>query len=92
MYILGIDLGTSSLKGLVMDRNGTIQGAASKDYPLLQPEAGFSEQDPKDWIQACGQVIEELAEKVPDFTQKIEGISFSGQMHSLVVLDEANQP
>ena len=62
MYILGIDLGTSSLKGLVMDRNGTIQGAASKDYPLLQPEAGFSEQDPKDWIQACGQVIEELAE------------------------------
>ncbi len=92
MYILGIDLGTSSLKGLVMDRNGTIQGAASEDYPLLQPEAGFSEQDPKDWIQACGQVIEELAEKVPDFTQKIEGISFSGQMHSLVVLDEANQP
>lgn len=90
-YILGIDLGTSSLKGLVLDKNGKVVGCASAEYPLIQPKAGYSEQDPKEWVQACERVIESLAKEIPDFTGELEGISFSGQMHSLVVLNERNQ-
>lgn len=90
-YVLGIDLGTSSLKGLLVNQEGTIIATASSSYPLVHPAPGFSEQDPKLWIEAADKVILELHATVADFSDKIVGISFSGQMHSLVVLDEANE-
>lgn len=87
-YVLGIDLGTSSLKGLLMNQNGEVVASASSDYPLIHLAPGYSEQDPQKWIEACEIVLETLSKEVADFTQQLEGISFSGQMHSLVVLDE----
>ncbi|MHC5268575.1 xylulokinase [Enterococcus sp. LJL98] len=90
-YVLGLDLGTSSLKGLLMDENGKSQGSATADYPLLHPATGYSEQNPAEWLQACEKVFETLAAEVPDFTEKLTGISFSGQMHSLVVLNSEKE-
>lgn len=87
-YVLGIDLGTSSLKGLLVDQEGSVVAQASSDYGLIHLQPGFSEQQPEDWITACHHVLEELVATVPDVASELEGISFSGQMHSLVLLDE----
>ena len=87
-YVLGLDLGTSALKGLLIDEKGTIIGSATADYPLIHPASGYSEQDPNEWLKACEQVFESLQTTVADFGEQLAGISFSGQMHSLVVLDE----
>lgn len=90
-YVLGLDLGTSSLKGLLMNEKGQSCGSATADYPLLHPATGYSEQNPAEWLQACAKVFETLTTKVPDFTAELAGISFSGQMHSLVVLDDQKE-
>lgn len=90
-YVLGIDLGTSSLKGLLVDKTGQVVASASEDYGLIHLQPGFSEQNPADWVTACDKVFEKLSEKVADFRSQLEGISFSGQMHSLVLLDEESQ-
>lgn len=90
-YVLGIDLGTSSLKGLLVDQTGKVIATASSEYGLIHLQSGYSEQEPKEWVRACDEVLVQLAKDVPDFTEKVEGISFSGQMHSLVLLDEEEQ-
>jgi xylulokinase len=89
-YLLGLDLGTSSLKGLVFDQSGQLINTASADYPLTSPRPGYSEQDPNHWRQAAQTVIFELLDKIPELRKELIGISFSGQMHSLVLLDEEN--
>ncbi|WP_161980544.1 xylulokinase [Streptococcus sp. S784/96/1] len=90
-YVLGIDLGTSSLKGLLVDQSGKVVASASADYGLIHLQPGYSEQYPSDWVVAYDKVFEELVETVSDFTTGLEGISFSGQMHSLVLLDENSE-
>lgn len=87
-YVLGIDLGTSSLKGTLVDNDGKVRAIASSEYALSHPKAGYSEQNPKAWIKACSEVLGQLKQQVADFTTGLAGISFSGQMHSLVLLDE----
>lgn len=87
-YICGIDLGTSSMKGIVIDQNGKLLGSAQSAYPLIVLESGTSEQDPKEWIRAFHDVLFALIEKIPDLREELVGISFSGQMHSLVILDQ----
>ncbi|MCD5100548.1 xylulokinase [Enterococcus faecium] len=89
-YVLGLDLGTGSLKGLLMTKEGSIITTKSADYPLVIPQPGYSEQDPAEWLKATEQVIQEIIEEVPDAASSIKGISFSGQMHSLVLLDDEN--
>lgn len=90
-YVLGIDLGTSSVKGLLVNRTGQIVASKSQSYPLETPKTGYSEQDPAYWIKATEKVIYEMIEEVPDMMEKLEGISFSGQMHSLVLLDDTGE-
>lgn len=90
-YVLGLDLGTSSLKGLLVNKEGKIIDSATADYPLIQPKSGYSEQNPDLWIEAANKVIKKISAEVSDFKEKLEGISFSGQMHSLVLLDEQNE-
>lgn len=51
-YVIGIDLGTSSVKGLVVDKNGEVKEQATESYPLIQSQKGYSEQNPKEWIEA----------------------------------------
>ena len=91
MYVLGIDLGTGSLKGVLVNKSGEVVATQSSDYPLHTPQPGFSEQDPALWVEACDIVMDKLAAAVPDFKQNLTGISFAGQMHSLVLLDDNKQ-
>lgn len=86
-YVLGLDLGTSSLKGNLLDETGKTVGIESVEYELLNSKSGYNEQDPNEWIQACQRLFEKFISSVSDFRKKLEGISFSGQMHSLVVTD-----
>ena len=85
---VGIDLGTSAVKLLLMDETGTILKTVSKEYPISFPKPGWSEQDPYDWFKQSLAGMKELITGVED---KIEGISFGGQMHGLVVLDKEDQ-
>lgn len=92
MYVIGLDLGTSALKGLVVNQKGEMVAEATAGYPLSTPQVGFSEQDPNDWLRAAEQVLTDLVQQLPELKEELIGISFSGQMHSLVLLDENNQP
>ena len=85
MLYIGVDLGTSAVKLLMMDENGTIKKIVSKEYPLFFPHPGWSEQRPDDWFSKSMEGIKELTAEC-DKT-KVAGISFGGQMHGLVALD-----
>lgn len=91
-YVLGIDLGTSSLKGLLMDQTGSVICEKNAKYSISIPNLGFSEQNPAHWINACEEILKAISNEVSDFNESLEGISFSGQMHTLVVLDSDNNP
>ena len=85
LYI-GIDLGTSAMKLLLMDASGTIHNTVTKEYPLEFPQPGWSQQNPEDWKKAF---FEGLPELLKDFDAScVAGIGCGGQMHGLVVLDE----
>ena len=86
MLYIGIDLGTSAVKLLLMDEKGSIKNIVSKEYPLYFPHPGWSEQKPEDWYE---QVMAGLKDLIKDADKsQIAGISFGGQMHGLVILDE----
>ncbi len=85
MYI-GIDLGTSAVKLLLVDSEGKILNEVSKEYPVFYPHSGWSEQNPYDWKKAVFEGIKELTENFDN--TEIKGIGCGGQMHGLVVLDE----
>ncbi|MCQ2507011.1 MAG: xylulokinase [Lachnospiraceae bacterium] len=89
MYFIGIDLGTSSVKLLMMDENGKTVNIVSRDYPLYFPKPGWSEQDPRDWYRETITGLKELTEGFNK--DEVRGISFGGQMHGLVVLDENDE-
>ncbi len=86
MYYLGVDLGTSSIKLVVMDEKGAIQATAGAEYGLSFPKPGWSEQEPADWVKGMKESFKKLSEKVD--LKKVKGISFGGQMHGLVILDD----
>lgn len=90
-YVLGVDLGTSSVKVSAVDKTGMIVAQQSYDYPLSQPKPGYSEQNPEDWVTATTVAIDRLILKDGLKPAEIEGISYSGQMHGLVLLDQNNQ-
>ena len=89
MLYIGVDLGTSAVKLLLMDGEGKIQKVVSREYPLFFPHPGWSEQNPEDWYQQSMEGIRELIGEADK--SQIAGISFGGQMHGLVVLDENDQ-
>lgn len=86
MYFAGIDLGTSSVKLLLMDEKGEIVKIVSREYPLSFPHPGWSEQAPEDWWRESMAGLKELIADVDK--SQLAGISFGGQMHGLVILDE----
>lgn len=85
-YYVGIDLGTSAVKMLMTDENGEIIKSVSKEYPLYFPKEGWSEQNPEDWWSAVKNGLNELT--AGSDKSLVKGISFGGQMHGLVILDE----
>lgn len=86
MYFIGIDLGTSAVKILLMDKDGIIKKSVSREYPISFPRPGWSEQNPEDWYEQTKDGLRELLSDI-DKT-KVKGIGFGGQMHGLVVLDK----
>lgn len=89
-YVIGIDLGTSSVKTLLVNQNGDIAGEASAAYPLIQERPGYSEQNPEEWVKGTVACLQQLLKESGVAAEDIEGVSFSGQMHGLVLLDEQN--
>mgnify|MGYP000148040934 CR=1 FL=1 len=89
MNYIGIDLGTSSVKLVLMDTAGHIIANVSKSYPIDYHKAGWSEQNPYDWYDACMEGMKELLDGQDEST--VGGISFGGQMHGLVILDKDDQ-
>ena len=86
MLYIGVDLGTSAVKLLLMDEKGEIKKIVSKEYELYFPHPGWSEQKPEDWYSQSMEGIKELISECDK--SQVAGISFGGQMHGLVVLDE----
>ena len=85
LYI-GIDLGTSAMKLLLMDAEGTIHNVVTKEYPLEFPQPGWSQQAPEDWKKALFEGVPELLKGFDG--ADVAGIGSGGQMHGLVVLDK----
>lgn len=89
MYFIGIDLGTSAVKLLLMEESGKIAATVSKEYPIYFPNPGWAEQKPEEWWQAVKDGLKELLKGID--SAQVGGISFGGQMHGLVILDEQDQ-
>lgn len=89
MLYIGVDLGTSAVKLLLMDAEGKIHKIASREYPLEFPHPGWSQQDPLQWFTQTMDGLKELLSECDK--SQVAGISFGGQMHGLVTLDENDQ-
>ena len=89
MQYIGIDLGTSAVKILLVDEKGTILNTVSREYPLYFPHPGWSEQDPVDWWTAVQDGVQALLTGFD--AAKVAGIGCGGQMHGLVALDERDE-
>ena len=86
MYYIGIDLGTSAVKLLLVDESGKVVNEVTKEYPLSFPHPGWSEQEPADWWSAVLAGVPELVSGVE--AGSVRGIGLGGQMHGLVALDK----
>jgi xylulokinase len=91
-YVIGVDLGTSAVKVLLVNRDGEVCAEASRSYPLHTPQSGYSEQEPDDWVGQTVAALRELALTAKVEPTQVAGISFSGQMHGLVLLDRERKP
>ncbi|ULL14649.1 xylulokinase [Paenibacillus sp. H1-7] len=86
-YFLGIDLGTSAVKCILVDDQGNVKASHSVEYPLLQPQPGWAEQHPEDWWNGTAACIRQLLDKAAVSGSQVAGIGLSGQMHGSVFLD-----
>lgn len=91
MYYLGIDLGTSSVKILATDSKDQIVAEITKEYPVYFPQDKWAQQDPADWWTQTKAAIRELVDTGAIVGEEVAAISFSGQMHGLVALNERNE-
>lgn len=90
-YVIGIDLGTSSLKTILFDQKGNKIAAASQEYPMSQPQNGWAEQNPDDWFQAAVKTLRQVAAESKISKESIVSIGISGQMHGLVMLNQEGE-
>ncbi|MGI6851193.1 xylulokinase [Mesorhizobium sp. 1B3] len=90
MY-LGLDLGTSGVKALLIDADQNVVGSASSDLDVSRPHPGWSEQDPEDWIAATEAAVGELKVAYPRALAVVRGIGLSGQMHGATLLGEGDR-
>lgn len=89
MNYIGIDLGTSAVKLLLMQEDGKILKIVNREYPISFPKPGWSQQNPQDWYKETIAGLEELLQSCDK--SQVAGISFGGQMHGLVALDEQDE-
>ena len=90
-YVLGIDLGTSGTKTVLFDQGGQIMASATVEYPMMQPQNGWAEQDPADWWRAAVETIRQVLARSGVDARDVKALGISGQMHGLVMLDEAGE-
>ncbi len=88
-FLIGIDIGTSGTKSILIDEEGRLIDSATVEYPMQQPQNGWAEQDPQDWWDGVCKTLRQITEGISK--QQIAGIGLSGQMHSLVMLDEDDE-
>ena len=86
-YYLGVDLGTSSLK-IILGRDGKLLGSSNSSFTINSQKVGYSEENPNDWIRAFHEALADLIDEFPIIKTEDLVFSFSGQMHSLVLLDK----
>ncbi|RFC65493.1 xylulokinase [Fulvimarina endophytica] len=91
-YTLGLDLGTSSLKALIVGEDGKPVASASESLSVERPAFGWSEQNPESWIVACEAVLSRLKSEHPDALAKVAGIGLSGHMHGATLVGEDGRP
>lgn len=88
--LLGIDLGTSSVKVVALDARGGVRAQASRSYPLATPRPGWVEQNPEDWFEATAAAVREVAQQVSG--DAVRAVGLSGQMHTLVLSGRDGAP
>ncbi len=91
-YLIGLDIGTSGAKAVVIDRAGTLLAWSGREYPILTPQPGWAEQDPADWLSAAAACCAEAVRQANIDPNGVAGIGLTGQMHSLVCVDERGEP
>lgn len=93
MYLLGIDIGTSSVKTLLLAADsGRSLASVTQEYPVHQPQPGYAEQDPQDWWNAVIRTVRAAVVQAAIPAEQIAGIGLSGQMHGVICLDKADRP
>jgi xylulokinase len=91
-YLLGIDVGTTGSRALLVDEQGAVVGAATEEYPLYTPHPQWAEQEPEDWWRATVAAIKQAMAEAGAAPADVKGVGLTGQMHGLVLLDKAGQP
>ena len=86
--LIGIDIGTTGAKSILMNERGRVLASDLQEYPLSLPQAGWAEQDPEHWWQATCRSIHNLLSRSGTDPRKVSGLALSGQMHGSVFLDE----
>ena len=90
-YLMGIDVGTTGTRAVIIRPDGSVAGAATGDHqPMRMPKPGWAEQDPEDWWQATVSAVRSALEQARLTGSDIAGVGLSGQMHGVVLLDKAN--
>jgi xylulokinase len=89
--LLGVDVGTSGLKALLIDSRGALLGSATETYPLKVPRPGWAEQDPEAWWGGCTRAIKRLLNRAHLAPSRVAGVGITGQMHGSVFLDPAGK-
>ncbi|HVA93112.1 MAG TPA: xylulokinase [Chloroflexota bacterium] len=91
MAFLGLDLGTTGVRALLIDGNGAVLGSDTAEHPLHSPAPGWMEQDPEDWWRAAAQAVRGALERAGLLGEAVAAAAVSGQMHGAVLLDAAGQ-
>ena len=90
-FYLGIDIGTSGTKTLLIDETGKVIAESNAEYPLHQPKPGWTEQDPEDWWKATVKTVRSVVRQAGIPREAVKAIGLSGQMHGSVFLDKQNR-
>lgn len=90
-YLLGLDIGTSGTKTVLVEETGRIVARAVAEYPLLTPRPNWAEQDPGDWWRAAVETIAQVLEQAGASGDEVAAVGLSGQMHGSVLLDAQDQ-
>jgi len=90
-YLMGIDVGTTGAKTLLINENGEVIASVSAEYPMYTPYPNWAEQNPEDWWEATKASIGEVLATSGVEPSQIAGLGLTGQMHGLVLLDKAGR-